>query len=125
MTARATSFQRPLTLTGLFASSAAAAGDKVAVLLNSDPIRYRELQERSEYQARRLLGLGVQSGDRVGVLLPNCLDYFEIVLGAASIGTVIVPMNIRYKSRELTHLIVDSGMVALITCGGIDGVADF
>lgn len=96
-----------------------------AVAIDEQQLTYEELWIRSEARARQLLALGVRPGKRIGVLLPNCLEYLELIVGAARIGAVVVPMNIRFKSRELRHLICDSGMTALFTRGFIPGVVDF
>jgi fatty-acyl-CoA synthase len=116
---------REMTLAGVLEASAAAHADRVALLLDQTEVSFLALAQAGERRARQMLGAGVRSGDRVGVLLPNCIEYVEIMLGAALIGAVTVPMNVRYKARELRHLIVDSGMTILYTRAGIEGVVDF
>lgn len=117
--------QREMTLAGVLRSSAAARGENLAILLDQTEVSFRALAQAAERRARQMLGAGVRRGDRVGVLLPNCIEYVEIMLGAALIGAVTVPMNVRYKARELKHLIVDSGMSMLYTRAAIDGVVEF
>ena len=117
--------QREMTLAAVLKASAAVRGDQPALLLDQTEVSFRQLAAAAERRARQMLGAGVRSGDRVGVLLPNCIEYVEIMLGAALIGAVTVPMNVRYKARELRHLIVDSGMCVLYTRSGIEGVVDF
>ncbi len=116
---------RPLTLAEIVRRSAAAAGDAPAIRIDNDRRSYAELLRNSEIRARQMLGLGLTRGDRAGVLLPNGVPLVEIVLGAAMIGVAVVPMNTRFKSGELSHLISDSGMKALFTCERIEGVVDF
>lgn len=117
--------QREMTLAGVLRASAAARGDRAAMLLDRTEVSFRELEQGAERRARQMLGAGVRSGDRVGVLLPNCIEYVEVMLGAALIGAVTVPMNVRYKARELKHLIVDSGMSVLYTRSKVEGVVEF
>lgn len=114
-----------LTLAGICDAGAGAHPERRALVIGSESRTYGELRERAERRARQLLGLGARRGDAVGVLLPNCIEYMEYVLGAAMIGAVVVPMNIRFKSRELHHLISDSGMKILLTCSAVEGVVDF
>ncbi|MBX3509555.1 MAG: acyl--CoA ligase [Hyphomonadaceae bacterium] len=116
--------QREMTLAAVLRSSA-VQGDRPAMLLDQQEVSFRHLLDAAERRARQMMGAGVRSGDRVGVLLPNCIEYVEIMLGAALIGAVTVPMNVRYKARELNHLIVDSGMCALYTRSAIPGVVEF
>ena len=106
--------QREMTLAGVLKASA-AKGDSPALLLDRQEVSFCYLAQAAETRARQMMGAGVRSGDRVGVLLPNGVEYVEIMLGAALIGAVCVPMNVRYKARELKHLIVDSGMSVLYT----------
>lgn len=117
--------QREMTLAGVLRASAAAQGDRTALLLDQTEVSFRALAQAADRRARQMLGAGVRHGDRVGVLLPNCIEYVEIMLGAALIGAVTVPMNVRYKARELKHLIVDSGMSVLYTRSSIEGIVDF
>jgi fatty-acyl-CoA synthase len=53
--------------------------------------------ERGLEVARSLLGLGVEMRDRVGILMPNCLDFVELFFGASLVGAVPVPINARFK----------------------------
>lgn len=117
--------QREMTLAGVLKASAAARGASTAILLDQQELSFRDLAQAAERRARQMLGAGVRGGDRVGVLLPNCIEYIEIMFGAALIGAITVPMNVRYKARELKHLIVDSGMSVLYTRSSIEGAVEF
>lgn len=116
---------RPLTLAGVVEEHVRTSPERVAVIMDGDDVSYGALWDRGITRRDEMLALGVRPGDRVGVLLPNGIPYLEIVLGASMMGAVIVPMNIRYKSRELRHLIVDSGMVLLYSQDSLPGVVDF
>ena len=116
---------QPLTLAAIVEARAKTVADRKAVLIDHHEVTYGDLRRKAEVRARQMLRVGVQPGDRVGVLLPNCQAYLEIVLGAAMIGAVCVPMNMRYKSRELRHLIIDSGMSMLYTLQAVEEVVDF
>ena len=65
--------------------------------------------------ARRLYAAGVRKGDRVGLLLQASLDAFALQLGAMRLGAIPVPINARFKARELRYVIGHSGMKILIT----------
>ena len=116
---------QPLTLAAVVEARAKTVADRPAVVIDGHEVTYGALRNRAEGRARQMLAVGVRPGDRVGVLLPNCHEYLEIVLGAALIGAICVPMNMRYKSRELRHLIIDSGMSMLYTRQAVEGVVDF
>ncbi|RYD56920.1 MAG: AMP-dependent synthetase [Sphingomonadales bacterium] len=116
---------RPLTLAEAIRDSAASGPGRTALILDEDTCSFAEFAAGAERRARQILALGAGKGDRVGILLPNGLDYLELVAGAAMLGVILVPMNVRFKALELRHLILDSGMTALITIGAIPDVVDF
>src|SRR3954451_5872025 len=65
---------------------------------------YAELLAGAVRAARAWYGLGARAGDRVGILMPNCLDFVELEFGAELLGLSVVPINARYKSYELRHV---------------------
>lgn len=113
------------TLAGALASSAQRQPDRTALIIDEERHSFATLLAAAEQRARQLDALGLCKGDRAGVLLPSGIDYLEWFAGAAVLGVVLVPMNTRFKARELKHLIVDSGMKAVLTVGEIPGVVDF
>ncbi len=86
---------------------------KEAVVFREQRVSYRELRNRSYSLANALSRLGVNKGDRVGVLLRNCSEWFDIFFAAAGLGAVMVPVNFLLKSREVEFLVGDSGMKVL------------
>jgi acyl-CoA synthetase (AMP-forming)/AMP-acid ligase II len=76
---------------------------------------YGGFLERAERAACSLLGLGVRPGDRVGILMPNCLDFLDVQYACALLGVSAVPINARYKVAELRHILNDGELVAIAT----------
>ena len=75
--------------------------------------------------ARSLWALGVRKGDHVGILMPNCLDYVEVLLGGALIGAVTVPLNARYRSHELAYVVENADLVMLVTSDIVEEHIDY
>ena len=75
---------------------------------------YAELHERSLRLANGLLGLGVQPGDRIAVMLGNRLEWAETLFGIAAMGAVCVPANILLAPDEVSYLCQDSESTVLI-----------
>ncbi len=69
---------------------------------------YADLYCISNSYANQLRELGVQKGDRVGVLLYNCLEYFGLYFAVAKIGAIAVRLNFRLSSGELAYALNDS-----------------
>ena len=59
------------------------------------------LEERTNRLARGLRQLGVDHGDRLGVLAPNCSEHLELFFAEAKSGMVGAPMNIRLTHDDL------------------------
>ncbi|WP_312029470.1 acyl-CoA synthetase [Paenibacillus sedimenti] len=68
---------------------------------------YRQLQERTEHLAAALRQWGISKGDRVALLAPNGLCYFELLFACARMGAVLVPLNWRLSGVELGYILDD------------------
>ena len=75
---------------------------------------YSELNERADRVGSALLDLGMQKGDRVGLLLMNGVEFVESFFGAGKAGLVNVPLNWRLVADELEFILSDSGTSVLI-----------
>ena len=53
-------------------------------------------------------------GDRLAVLLPNRVDYIELVYACAWLGVIVVPLNTRLSASELDHILADANPRGLI-----------
>lgn len=105
---------RPLTVTGGIHLAARRTPDKVALLEGPRTMAFAELSARVHRLARALLGLGLERGNRVAVLAPNCLEYPEMVCGIADAGLIAVTLNPRAHAREMSDVLVDSGARVLL-----------
>ena len=78
-------------------------------------ITYAELDARSREFAQYLLGeLKLKKGDRVAIMMPNCLQYPIAIFGVLRAGLTVVNTNPMYTARELRHQLVDSGAAAIL-----------
>jgi fatty-acyl-CoA synthase len=57
-----------------------------AIVIGDERLTYREVLERSLEYAAALRGQGLERGDHVGLLLPNCLEYLLLFYGCALSG---------------------------------------
>jgi fatty-acyl-CoA synthase len=62
-----------------------------------------ELRAASRVAAKKLVGLGVGKGTRVGFLCPNRLDWLPIAFGALRIGAVLVPFSTLWKREDIAY----------------------
>ena len=78
-------------------------------------INYAQLDALSRQFAAYLLGeLKLKKGDRVAIMLPNCLQYPIATFGILRAGLTVVNTNPMYTARELKHQLADSGTSAIL-----------
>ncbi len=70
---------------------------------------YRELKAQDNKLAVALMDMGIQKGDRVGLMLPNCPQIIIAYYAVLRIGAIVVNVNPLYTDRELEHQLKDSG----------------
>ncbi|MFT0213602.1 AMP-binding protein [Pseudomonas sp. F1_0610] len=75
---------------------------------------YAQWGEKAKYFAAWLQSKGVKKGDRVALMMPNCLQYPICLLGALQIGAVVVNINPLYTASEMEKLLIDSGAETLV-----------
>ena len=84
-----------------------------AVRCGEVSLTYGEMWDRCRRLVGALRGLGVQEGDRVGIVSPNCHQYLELYQAVPGAGMVIVPLNQRHSDAELRYALEDSGTKVL------------
>jgi len=77
-------------------------------------ITWREFDRRANRFANLLLSRGVQKGDKVAILLMNCLEWLPIYFGILKTGALAVPMNFRYTSDEIAYCLDLSDATVLV-----------
>ncbi|WP_326624762.1 MULTISPECIES: long-chain-fatty-acid--CoA ligase [unclassified Streptomyces] len=102
-----------MNLADLLSRTATAHGHRIAVELGDHSLTYNELDTLAGRVAALLTARGVTPGDRVGLMLPNLLEFPALYYGTLRAGAVVVPMNPLLKSREVAHYLGDSGAVLL------------
>jgi long-chain acyl-CoA synthetase len=107
-----------LNLASIITDSAARAPETVAIRLDGNELTYAELDERSARLATLLRERGLRQGDRVGVMLPNVLEFPISYYGVLRAGGVVVPMNVLLKRREIAFYLEDSGAKLLLAWQG-------
>ena len=83
--------------------------DKLAIVDGQRRITYRELSERISRFNGGLLSLGLSPGDRVAVVVHNCAEFLETMLGPGFIGVKTVPVNWHLKTDEIEYVLNNSG----------------
>lgn len=66
-------------------------------------ITWNVFNEKANRFANLLLSRGVKKGDKVAILLMNCLEWLPIYFGILKTGALAVPLNFRYTSDEIKY----------------------
>ncbi len=88
--------------------------DQIALRLGDDSRTYAELDDRARRVSHALHALGVRRGDRVAIMVPNSIEFFEASHGAGRLGAIVVPINIHFKADEAGWIVSDSGATAVV-----------
>ena len=108
----------------VFEAALAKFADKTAFSNMGKSITYSDLDRMSRDFAGYLLGeLKLKKGDRVAIMMPNCLQYPIAILGVLRAGLTVVNTNPMYTARELKHQLADSGASVLLVMDNFGNVA--
>ena len=66
-------------------------------------ITWGEFNEQANRVSHFLMEKGIKKGDKVGILLMNCLEWLPIYFGILKTGALAVPMNFRYTAEEILY----------------------
>ena len=110
-------------ISALLERAAAEHPDYAALRMDDLVLSYAQLREAAGRMSTLLGSLGVEPGDRVGLMLPNVPAFPIAFYGALAAGAVVVPMNPLLKSREVGYYLGDSGAKAVIAWHAAAGEA--
>ncbi|NDK93069.1 amino acid adenylation domain-containing protein, partial [Photorhabdus laumondii subsp. laumondii] len=99
----------------LFEQQAEKTPDAIALMYGEYILNYAELNARANRLARRLIGLGIRSDDRVAVLLERSVELVIAQLAILKAGAVYVPLDLRIPDERLHWLISDCSAKLLLT----------
>ncbi len=89
-----------------------------SIIWNEREISWKNVEMAARKVAGGLIKLGIRSGDRVAVMLPNTLPYIFIQHGILLAGAIVVPVHIFTRSTELGYLLDDSESKVLFAWNG-------
>lgn len=88
--------------------------EKVAIHFMGRELTYKELYQSALKFANYLRSLGVEKGDRVAIMLPNCPQSVIAYYGVLYAGGIVVQTNPLYTERELQYQMADSGAKVIL-----------
>jgi acyl-CoA synthetase (AMP-forming)/AMP-acid ligase II len=82
----------------------------------------RQFKEASDQLAQAFLHLGVKKGDRIVSILPTGIDFVLTLVAAGSVGAVLVPMDVKFRTKDLERFLSHARPSLILS---ITGVKDF
>jgi benzoate-CoA ligase family protein len=106
--------------------------ESIAILFEQREITYRDLHEQTRAVAEILKAEGIESGDRVALLLADSPEFIAAFVAIISLGAIAVPVNLALQSAEQLFIVRDCGARAAIVeaqaagtlSAGLDSSAD-
>lgn len=89
--------------------------NKISVHFMGRDLTFKEVYESSLKFANYLRRLGVEKGDRVAIMLPNCPQAVIAYYGVLFAGGIVVQTNPLYTERELQYQMEDSGAKVILS----------
>jgi acyl-CoA synthetase (AMP-forming)/AMP-acid ligase II len=88
--------------------------DKSALICRNRKVSYKELFKFIKRISYSLIELGIKKGDRVGIYLPNSIEFGLSYYSIINIGAIAVPIDPRIKGDELKDIYQDAGIKMFI-----------
>jgi long-chain acyl-CoA synthetase len=89
-------------------------GDRVALIIDSRRLSFRQLDALSNRVANGLVASGVQPGDRVSLFGPNSWEWLVSYYGIVKAGAVVNPLSSMLTADEVQYAVTDTGASAVI-----------
>ena len=113
-----------MTLSELLGVAVERDPDKVFLEISGQKFTYRQFQRLTVEAADMFRTMGLEKGDRVCLLLPNCPEFLLCWFGLSSIGAICVPINTAYKRDEAAYILNNSGARMLVAHSSLLQVAE-
>ena len=103
------------TLLDYLAALASEHPSRPALLFKGSQLSYAELNRESDAFAVALARLGIEHGERVALILPNCPQFLIAEIGAWKAGAIVCPINPTYTEREVEAALKGNGARVVVT----------
>jgi amino acid adenylation domain-containing protein len=107
---------------GLFESQAEKTPDAVSVVIGTERLTYRELNERANRLAHHLMALGVGPEVLVGISMERSPELIVGILGILKAGGAYVPLDPTYPKARLGFMLEDADVPVLLTQEHLTGM---
>jgi acyl-CoA synthetase (AMP-forming)/AMP-acid ligase II len=114
-------YWQPTTFSELVRQQAQVRGGRTFLTDATESLTYADFAERSTRLAVGLRRSGLRAGERIGVQLPNWVEFPLIAAAVSRIGAILVPIMPIYRKDEVGYILEHAGASMAITCGVFRG----
>src|SRR5258708_19115223 len=107
-------YPKDKTVLDLYTAQVLANPEAPAIRFQDTTLTYQDLLQRAETLAAALERLGLEAGDRVGILLERSPDMVAALLAAWPIRALYVPLDPGFPSKRLAYVLEDADVQAMI-----------
>ena len=106
--------ERPHSLDQMLREAVSRNGDGEALVCGETRLTYAELDAEVDRIAANLHRAGLGKGDRIALVLANCAEFLTALMAASRLGAIVVPINVREQTPELTYILNHCGARMLV-----------
>ncbi|MHA2352032.1 MAG: class I adenylate-forming enzyme family protein [Candidatus Thorarchaeota archaeon] len=107
--------KHPINIGMLLTRNSQSRPNHLGIIFEEKRLTFQDFNGSVNRIANALRGLGIEKGDKIAIVLPNCLELLELYWGIAKLGAVAVPLSTLLLSRGLKSLITDSDAKMVVT----------
>ncbi|MFC1535198.1 AMP-binding protein [Thermodesulfobacteriota bacterium] len=89
--------------------------EREAIVDKTLRLSYTQVGERIDRLTEGLISFGLATQDRISVIAPNGLSFYELYYAAAQANLVVNSINIRLRGNEIAYILNDAGSRVLIS----------
>ena len=104
-----------MNIANLLEERACQYGGRTFITCDDKDYSFETVHANSMRVAANLAAQGVGHGDKIVLLMGNCLEFLYVFLGAGRLGAIVVPVNPTLKAEEIAHITNNSEAETLIT----------
>jgi len=106
--------ERPHSLDQMLRDAVTRNGEGEALICGDTRLTYAELDAEVDRIAGNLHRAGLDKGDRIALVLANCAEFLTALMAASRLGAIVVPVNVREQTPELTYILNHCGARMLV-----------
>jgi fatty-acyl-CoA synthase len=114
---------RPTDFGAMLDAGAERKGEVTAAVVGDDRITFGTLRSRVARVGQGLRSQGLRRGERVAIWADNSIDWLITYLAVAATGATLVPLNTRFRRRELAHVLELTQARFVVVGPGVPGAA--